>query len=303
MLDLESREIATNVHKVKQFANGADRTLDGEDIADPGRGRMRPTLLFPRGRPLGDLFYKDFSGLPLFAANGPSELDVDQNRMGDCWLLSVLGNTARTNPNAIRQTVVALGDGTYAIELGGEFYRVDADLPTTSDASTTLRFAGLGQQGSIWVPIVEKAYAFYRPAALTWWTETDTYGTLDGGWPREVFEALGHSGYVGRSFTNASEALTHIASELARGKVVVVNIQRTVTGSPAEGPHAYMVEPNGVNYQTLQIGSTRIRVPVSVVLRNPHGPNARGYVVTVTGQQLVSGMYQNGRGIESAWVV
>ena len=113
--------------------------------------------------------------------------------MGDCWLLATLGSAVRTNPNSIRQTVVEFGDGTYAVELGGKFYRVDGDLPTWSPTDTTLRFAGLGQSGSIWVAIVEKAYTSYRTAA-------GTYGGIDGGWPEEAFQAIGDSGFSSTSF-------------------------------------------------------------------------------------------------------
>jgi len=94
------------------FANGADKTLDGDLIADPGAGVRKD------GTAVGFLRYRNFSSQPLFASTGPSPLDVDQGDMGDCWLMSALGSAAKANPNSIRQTVVALGDGTYAVELG-----------------------------------------------------------------------------------------------------------------------------------------------------------------------------------------
>ena len=68
----------------------------------------------------------------------------------------------------IQQLVVDLGDGTYAVHLeksilnNNKFYRVDADLPVANDGDTVPQFAGLGAEDSLWVALVEKAYAIDR---------------------------------------------------------------------------------------------------------------------------------------------
>ena len=89
--------------------------------------------------------------------------------------MAALGSAAKSNANSVRQTVVDLGDGTYAVALGNSFYRVDADLPTRSAQSKDLTYAKFGLSGSMWVPIVEKAYAHFRTGA-------NTYESLNGGW-------------------------------------------------------------------------------------------------------------------------
>ena len=83
-----------NVHSVRQFENGADKTLDGDDLIDPTDAS----------------YLKDFSRLPLFASAGPTPDDIRQGDVGDCWLLAALGAVAQSNPRAIRETVVDLGD-------------------------------------------------------------------------------------------------------------------------------------------------------------------------------------------------
>ena len=304
--DWTSFERANNIHEVWYFANGADKTFDGDQIADPTGGS------YSDGKPVGTLYYRNFSNQPLFAISGPSELDIEQNNMGDCWLLATLGSAARTNPNSIRQTVVELGDGTYAVELGGKFYRVDGDLPTWSPTDTTLRFAGLGQSGSLWVAIVEKAYTSYRTAA-------GTYGGIDGGWPEEAFQAIGDSGFSSTSFCllgrwgmvtlDAAYALNSIAGELDLGKAVVVNTSDSPSpGSPLLSKHSYMAERViYVPVLDLRDGTVTNR-PVSVVLRNPWGRDGAGNdgvddgLVTVTGEQLLASIWHNGKGIQSAWV-
>jgi hypothetical protein len=60
--------------------------------------------------------------------------------------------------------VVDLGDGTYAVRFyrdgQPQYVRVDGELWT--DPYGTPRYARPGGEGAIWVPIVEKAWAFFR---------------------------------------------------------------------------------------------------------------------------------------------
>ncbi|MFO0845261.1 MAG: C2 family cysteine protease [Gemmataceae bacterium] len=158
---------AEMVHNVASFANGADRSLDGDSIADPTDGT----------------FYKNFRSNPLFAVGGPSVHDIDQEALGDCWVLGSLGAVAQDRPIAVRRMVADFGDGTYGVRLGANFYRVDADLPTWSATSTDQRFAGLGREGSLWVALVEKAYAHFRTGA-------NTYASVANGDPADAMRAF-----------------------------------------------------------------------------------------------------------------
>src|SRR4051794_24156793 len=106
---------------------------------------------------------KNFSNKPLSASTGPTEDDIFQGAVGDCYFVSGLAAVARTCPNRTRQTVCDLGDGTYAVDFhtpaGHEFVRVDGDLWSKNDKPI---YAKLGQEDSLWVPIVEKAWAIAR---------------------------------------------------------------------------------------------------------------------------------------------
>jgi hypothetical protein len=211
--------------------------------------------------------------------------------------LAGLGAAARSNPNAIYQTVVALGDGTYAVELGGNYYRVDGDLPTSGPFSTTPRFARLGQQGSLWAPIVEKAYTLFRRGL-------GTYASLNGGGPSEVFRALGQRGLTIQRFDTAYDALTSMSRDLQLGKAVTIATNVTLSkGSSLVENHVYIVEQ--VHFIRINIGSFNLNIPFSVTVRNPwgrDGGNSNDGIddgrVTVTGQELLNSIQD----ITSAWV-
>ena len=254
-------------HGVGAFANGADSSLDGDNIADPT-----------------DIGTKaSFAASPLFATSGPSNQDIDQGNLGDCWLMSALGEAARTNADSIRRSVVPLGDGTFGVALGSSYYRVDAELPT--DGAGNLSLAGSGVDDDIWVAIMEKAYAKYR-------TGSNTYASLNGGWAGDVWNALGATNSASKSYSSGqgASALSYIQTERNAGKAVAVSIQNAVAGSGLFNTHVYMVE--AVDTALGQI-----------TLRNPWGTAGRGAnnnLITVTGSQLVSSMYSNGKGIQSA---
>jgi Ca2+-binding RTX toxin-like protein len=142
-------ETETNLHFVQQFEN-ADKTLNGDVIAEPAGGDSS----------------EDFAGLSLFGTDGPSVTDIQQGDLADCWLMASLAGAVHISPNVARQLIVDLGDGTYAVHTRNallntdEFFRVDTDLPVKSSDLTKPQFAGLGADGdSLWVPLVEKAWA------------------------------------------------------------------------------------------------------------------------------------------------
>jgi Calpain family cysteine protease/RTX calcium-binding nonapeptide repeat (4 copies) len=115
------------------------------------------------------------TNVPLFGANGPHEEDIDQRKALDCYFLSTLAALAESYPEHIRNMIVSLGDGTYAVRfwVGGQpkFVRVDSQLYYKSGA---LLYAGLGNQSVAWVPLVEKAFAILRKGNAT-------YAAVDGG--------------------------------------------------------------------------------------------------------------------------
>jgi Ca2+-binding RTX toxin-like protein len=278
--DATSRENSNNIHKIQRFSNGADRTLNGDNIFDP-------VDIGAKAR---------FSNRPLFGPNGPHKDDIRQGNLGDCYFLATLGATAKISSDKIRQRVVDLGDGTYAVKMfdnGAKYYRVDADLPVYAN-SMIPRYAGLGHNQSLWVAIMEKVYTHHRRGL-------NDYASIESGWPSEVFPDLGSSSIAMTSSANGTDLLNYISSQQALNKAVTFATKYTVpSGIPLINNHVYMVER--VNYAFVGLNLT----PISVTLRNPWGYDGAGNdgntsdaYVTITATQALNGF----TGIDSAFVV
>ena len=207
--------------------------------------------------------YGNFADRPLFADTGPGANDVYQGAVGDCYLLAVLSSVAGVNQDRIEQSVCELGDGTYAVHFrrgGNKFVRVDADLPTWNGTDVPA-YAGLGRQDSTWVAVMEKAYVTLRSAQ-------NSYASLDGGWMRESYLALGMKS---RSYAGAPPAdllVKVLEYELAFGKsVTYATVNTPAPGAPLIGNHAYYV----VGLEYAPSGAV-----TGIRLRNPWGEDGAG---------------------------
>jgi hypothetical protein len=277
-----SENIGGAVHKITSFKSltfstgtrtvSVSKELNGQRLRDPAvTGGTFP--------------YSAFSDRPLFSDSGPSINDVTQGYVGDCYFLSTLSAAAKADPNIIRQSVVDLGDGTFAVQFGAagsakSFYRVDNDLATYSWSTTTPTYAKLGQNNSMWVAIMEKAFTFYRQG-------TGTYASISAGWMSEAFSAIGQNAssiWTG-SISSSSKLLSQIQSLLDAGNAVTFAVNSVPAGVPLVGDHAYTVDAVTVNSK----GRLSIR------LRNPWGVDGYstadgkndGYV-TITAAQAFS---------------
>jgi hypothetical protein len=260
------------VHRVNAFYGGVSRDLNGQDLADP----------YDAG------WTRNYRYNPLFGDGGPTMDDIHQGGTGDCYLLAALSATAKVDPEVIRQSVVDLGDGTYAVNFvdgyGQDvFFRVDADLSYDHSAWSA-------DDGSIWVPILEKAFTYLRDGQ-------GTYGSIDGGWMREGFAALGYgaASVTASDFGNAAGLLNYINGELSAGKAVTFGTWGSAS-DPLVGRHAYVVD------HMVRDSSGRL---TGFVARNPWGIDNNnctdgsddGYV-TVSGAAAFNSLTL----VESAWV-
>jgi hypothetical protein len=252
---------AEKMHTVTGFANGADRSLNGDSIADPTDGTN----------------YKNFRNNPLFGVWGPLADDVDQESAADCWILAPLGAVANDNPSHIRSMVADFGDGTYGVALGNSVYRVDADLPTWNAASTDQVYAGLGHGGSLWVAIVEKAYTHHRTGA-------NTYASIGWGDPADAMRQINATS-VGQNYyaagSNAATVANDVYNHWNAYQSCTICTGTVPPGSPLVGGHCYTV--TAVNRDAW--GNV-----TSIVVRNPWGGDNTGGnpYVTLTPAQLAA---------------
>lgn len=200
------------IQNVPWFSNGADLTLNGDNIADPSDAMNKVTFT-------NTITADKISGTnPLFSSYGQAvrSSDPDQNALNNCWLISGLSTIADRNPQLITRNVVDFNDGTYGVNLGGSFFRVDAQLPVNSMSngatSSNLTNARLGADNSLWVAIVEKAFAAYRSAS-------HTYGALNNGGSYEVFNAFGMKDLGDWGIKSIYGSATYMANDFANRMV------------------------------------------------------------------------------------
>lgn len=118
--------------------------------------------------------------------NGPTVEDIRQGGVGDCYFLASIAAFAKTETAVLRESAVDLGDGTYAVQFmrnnAPVYVRVSADLP--AGGFSGYKYAQPGASGSLWGPVLEKAYAYFRSGA-------NTYASINIGWMSEAYSALG----------------------------------------------------------------------------------------------------------------
>jgi hypothetical protein len=155
---------------------------------------------------------------------------------------------------------------------------VDGDLPTASP--DTPAYANLGMQGALWVPIVEKAWAFYRNAK-------GTYASISGEWnpsltPMGIALGAPEVDFFAVNFPNSALYLKAIQNALASGKAVKLigpaslnpNTVMCAIDNPATDQNENVYRSTQHSFTVTQVITDANGNPVSVVLRNPYG----GYV-------------------------
>lgn len=263
-------EIASGaIHRVSGYYAGSSAILPA------GSAKARTQAVEP-GTTNGAT-YENFSDHPLFSAAGPSEDDIVQGQVGDCYFLSVLSSVAKLDPNRIRQSILDMGDGTYLVQFsrgnGDVFVHVDGRLPVLPNGQ--LDYAGLGAGGSIWGAIMEKAYVvFHGPGA--------GYRAIDGGWMDEVYAALGARPKTDFGGDGADALMSLIAGEISARESVTYGTNVVTDGAPLIASHAYTVDG---------IVTDATGTPTGLRLRNPWGIDGAGNdgindgYVTITAQQ------------------
>jgi hypothetical protein len=171
----------------------------------------------------------------LFAGT-PSHLDEYQGYLGDCYLISSLGAIADSVPTAIQNMFVDNSDGTWTVRFYAngvaDYVTVDATLPFYGNS---LVYAGAGVNGSLWIPLAEKAYAQWNETGKEGRDGSNTYAAIEGGWMADVDAQV-----LGRNATsyNVSTTADQNALIAALGSKKAVTIG-TVQSSRADGSLSY----------------------------------------------------------------
>ncbi len=211
----------------------------------------------------------------LFGA-GPVASDINQGAVGDCYYIAALAAFATSRPSVVSEAAVDMGDGTYIVKFtragSPVFVRVSNQIPTAGGSN--FRYARPGAAGTVWVPIMEKAFAYFRSGA-------NTYASINAGWMGEAYSALGVNSstvWLNSSVTEQS-LFTMLSGDMAAGRAVTFG---TFSTSPnLVGGHAYSL-----------VSAVRDAGGVArYTVRNPWGvsgtaiENATGYA-TLTFEQM-----------------
>ena len=227
------------------------------------------------------LHYASFAKDPLFSPAGPTEDDVRQGELGDCYLLASLSSLAKANPTIIRNDITLQPDGSYFVAFTtgkkSTIERVDTELPVLRNGQPA--YAQLGASNSLWVALMEKAFAEFRGGA-------NSYKAIEGGWMGEVYGDLGVSNKSLAASKSSTTLLSQLQADLKAGDATTVGTPDSIAaGVPLLADHAYVVD-------RVNLGSNG--KPVSVRLRNPWGIDGIGKdgaddgYVTLTATQVTA---------------
>lgn len=180
--------------------------------------------------------YEEFDG-ELFV-DGVSYTDIDQNQIGDCYLMTALASLARTSPEVIQNMITDNKDGTYTVHFGGGLGDVRVDDDFVVDQAGNVRYAGVGSSATpeLWVAVVEKAYA----------QASGGYDDIEGGHSyKAINELTGHNDFTVDDVSDFSPA--DVAQALDEGRSVTASSfssdSKKYDTSPdgIAGSHAYTV--------------------------------------------------------------
>ncbi len=151
-IDPEDTHNASNTEKssgklniVASFEN-SNKVLDGPQITDEDR-----FTIFANSEVPWD--YIPISETSLWGVDLPSPYDVQQGFFQRCYTTARWASMANHSPKRVRELAVELGDGTYAVKIGGEKYaRVDQDI-------LPFHLSRPGPNGKSWFVFLQKAYS------------------------------------------------------------------------------------------------------------------------------------------------
>jgi len=153
-------------------------------------GTDLPSVSHLSGVNAASVSYSAVSG-SIFGVNGPQMADVNQGRIGDCYVCSALAEVAYQNPQAIESMITSNGNNTYGVRFyvngNPQYITVNNQLPNGG---------GLFLNGTdLWASLIEKAYAQLQGGGDLTGNSTSYYGNSyatigNGGWPWYTLEEI-----------------------------------------------------------------------------------------------------------------
>ena len=206
--------------------------------------------------------------------NGAAYNDIRQGYLGDCYLLTGLGEAALRSPSVIQNMFTDNGDGTFTVRFFNngvaDYVTVDRYLPV--DKSGRLVFAGVGSlatsaSNELWVALAEKAYAQVNASGwLRGTVRVNSYAAVAAGYIADAFKQItGTASSLGNQI-NA----TSLINAFNAGKLIgLASVSSGAVDAGVVRSHAYMLVGYNAATQTF-------------TLFNPWGDNNGAAPATLT---------------------
>jgi uncharacterized protein YaiE (UPF0345 family) len=232
---------AKSIHAVTAFIQPTTDPTQAVSLEVAGQDIVDPVSAYG--------YTNNFVNQPLWSGT-PQFNDTRQGALDDCYFLAGLSALAETDPGLIQQSIVALGDGSYAVRFyrgsTASYYRIDGQLPTSGGSPA---YDQLTPNGALWVALEEKAFAQFRSGQ-------NSYSSLAFGWMDEAYTAITGASYS-MQYTTSSTAnalAQSMANSLAAGHAVTAG-SNNPSSAPIVSSHAYDVQAvtdvNGTWYVTV----------------------------------------------------
>jgi hypothetical protein len=134
----------------------------------------------------------------LYGSDGSAAIgDVAQGSLGDCVVCASLIEMVNNHPDLLRSMIVDNGNGSYGVRfyLGGNeiWVTVDRELPVDVDGDRVYARNALHQDKSLWVPLLEKAYAQLSETGQVGHPAVNSYENIDGNISSIVLPAMANT--------------------------------------------------------------------------------------------------------------
>ncbi|MFO0727919.1 MAG: C2 family cysteine protease [Myxococcota bacterium] len=215
--------------KRRLFEEPEQEEREGETLAGPPGHRDDARLC------AGEAFRRDAKGREL----PPTYVDVDQGNLADAWLLAACAAVAHAAPVALLRRIRRRNEREFAVELGKDVLIITPEFPTEGYADPMPN----GQADSLWVALVEKAYAR---------REGGSYAHLETGNAGRALEAL--TGKTARRTTlsehvDGNRIFAKLRDAKRAGAPMVLKVRAGQVAAPLVADHHFaildVIESNG----------------------------------------------------------
>jgi hypothetical protein len=286
--------------------------IQGSNLTDPGnafavrrehQNYIEADAIFDINRPPFEMV-KGRTRPPIFV-KGPYDVhevdmnDVDQNSLGNCYLMASLAAVAKQNPDLIKNMIKDNDDGTYTVT----FKYAGQEVPITVTADfpggiTGTNHAGPGDTAAygkkeIWPLIIEKAYGEFtgRGYNMSGGFAADALTAITGA-PTSLLHPFISGFAPGTAFDASFDSLKR---DLDSGKPIVFGVGPIkVNGEEVKGPQDGMFGLVGSHAYTLNKLYRDEQGQEWVELFNPWG-NTHPQRIPFDQAKYIFSMYVNGR--------